>query len=222
MDDLPREWANRLSLPSWRDARLLVGLVLILASVALGSTVVAAADDTAPVYAATHTLPGGHALGPGDLTVVRVRLEQGVAAYLPATAAAPAGAVILRTVERGELVPISALGAAAALTRRPVSVPVEAPVPAGLRPGALVDLWTSARDTSSAATGTMAFLEPRRLVSAAEVHDVSAEGSGITSARGVAVQVMLEEPELIATLDALANGGRLTVIPSVGGSGGAG
>ncbi len=222
MDDLPREWANRLTRPSWRDARLLVGLVLMLASLALGTTVVAAADDTVPVYAAADTLPSGHALTVADLTVVRVRLERGVAGYLPATAALPAGAVILRTVERGELVPRSALGTAAALTRRPVPVPVEAPVPAGLRPGALVDLWASARDTSSAATGTTAFLEPRRLASAAEVHDVSAEGSGITATRGVVVQVMLEERELVAALDALANGARLALIPTGGSSGGAG
>ena len=52
MSDLPTPTASRVRAPSWRDSRLLVGLLLVLLSTVLGSVVVARADDRVPVYAA--------------------------------------------------------------------------------------------------------------------------------------------------------------------------
>ena len=51
MTDLPTPTATRLRRPSWRDSRLLVGVLLVLVSTVLGSVVVARADDRVPVYA---------------------------------------------------------------------------------------------------------------------------------------------------------------------------
>ncbi len=52
MTDLPTPVASRLRAPSWRDSRLLVGVLLVVLSVVLGAVVVARADDRVPVYAA--------------------------------------------------------------------------------------------------------------------------------------------------------------------------
>ena len=49
MSDLPVPTAARLKRPGWRDARLVVGVVLVLASVVLGSWVVARLDDRVPM-----------------------------------------------------------------------------------------------------------------------------------------------------------------------------
>ena len=68
MSDLPVPKASRLQKPAWRDSRLVVGLLLVLASVLLGSYVVAHADDRTAMYAAAAPLVPGHKLTEGDLS----------------------------------------------------------------------------------------------------------------------------------------------------------
>jgi hypothetical protein len=77
-----------------------------------------------------------------------------------------------------------------------------------------VDVWSSARDTS--APGTASFRPPVRLARAAEVFSVTLPGTGLGSAQGSAVQVLLPEQELRGTLDALANGARIALVPAPG------
>jgi hypothetical protein len=214
--DLPNPAAMRLQRPAWRDTRLVVGLLIVLASVALGARVVAAADDTVPVYAAHGTLVTGHPLTTADLTVVRVHLGVGAAPYLRAQSPPPAGAVLLRTLGAGELVPVSALGQAAGLAVRPVTVPLDGTPAAGLRAGAKVDVWSSARDPAAGAT---AYKAPVRLAQAAEVSAVTTGEGSLSVSTGGSVQVLLGETELPAVLDALANGARLVLVPLPGPAG---
>jgi hypothetical protein len=56
MAELPKPTASRLTKPSWRDTRLVVGVVLVLLSMTVGAKAIAAADDTVPMYAATASL----------------------------------------------------------------------------------------------------------------------------------------------------------------------
>lgn len=211
--DLPTPPAPRLTRPSWRDTRLVIGLLIVLGSVALGARVVAAADRTVPVYAAATTLVAGHSLREGDLVVIRVRLGSGAAPYLSAAARAPEGATVLRTIGSGELVPRSAVGPGTAMRVRPVTVPLETTPPTGLSPGARVDVWSSARDPASGAT---AYLPPQQLAVGAEVYAVNSPHSGLSGGQGGSVQVLLEESALRAVLDAIANGGRLALVPAPG------
>ena len=60
-------WARRGSRPRWRDPRMLLGLLLVLASVLLGAKVLEAADDTVPVWAVSRDLPDGGRLQPGGM-----------------------------------------------------------------------------------------------------------------------------------------------------------
>lgn len=214
MNDLPAPAAPRLRPPSWRDTRLLVGVLLVLASVALGARAVAAADDSVAVYAAAATLSEGSAVGAAQLTVVRVRLAPGTAAYLDAARPLPADAVALRTVGAGELVPVAAVGSAAALTRRPVTVPLDDGVPAGLVAGGRLDVWVSARQPD--ATAGPRFGEPERVAQDAEVFAVSADDAGLGAVRAASVQVLLEPDALRAVLDAFANGAKVAVVPVPG------
>jgi hypothetical protein len=216
VSDLPKPSVARLQRPSWRDTRLIVGLLIVLASVAVGARVVAAADDTVPIYAAGATLVTGRTLQIGDLTVVRVRLGDGVAAYLPARSPIPAGATLLHTLGPGELVPVSAVGTAASLQTRPVTVPLDGAPPAGLGAGSRVDVWSSARDPAAGAT---AYQPPVRLAEAAEVCAVSAADGGPALAQGGSAQILLGRAELPEVLDALANGARIVLVPVPGSAG---
>src|SRR3954452_20167145 len=64
--DLPAPVAARLRRPGWRDPRLLVGVVMVAASVALGSWAVQSAQTTVPVYVARDALVPGQRLEPDD------------------------------------------------------------------------------------------------------------------------------------------------------------
>lgn len=200
MTQLPAPQAHRLRPPSWRDPRLLVGAVLVLGSLVAGHRVVAAADDTVPVYAAVGAIVPGDRVHDGRLAVVQVRLDVASEAYLPASQPVPAGAVALRAVGPGELLPRAALGEADRLARRPVGVPVAGPVPAGLVAGALVDVWVSEPDRDRAG----GFTDPVRLAQAVEVSEVTSGGGALGAGGSTTVQVLLEEAELRLALRALA------------------
>jgi hypothetical protein len=216
MATLPQPHAARLRPPSWRDARLLVGVVLVLTSVAVGARVVAAADDSVGVWAAAGPLPPGHVLTEGDLRQVSVRIGAGGATYLTTRDPLPAGAVLLRGLGGGELVPSAAVGRQRDWSLRPVPVSLPGPAPDGLRPGSRVDVWSSARSGTAEAGGGTTFRPPVELAVGAAVASVSAPRTGLGSLQGVVVQVMLEESQVRSVLDALANGARVALVPAPG------
>jgi hypothetical protein len=206
--------AARLRRPSWRDARLLVGLVLILASVAVGARVVALADDTVPLYAARTALPSGTPLSAENLFVARARITGTDVEYLDARRAPPEGQVLLRQVGPGELVPVSAVGPASVLATRPVTVPLDGAPPAGLVTGAIVDVWASERSRSTEEGAQ--YVAPRRIARDVEVFHVANDSGSLSAAAGSTVEVLLDEAELPLVLDALANEARTAVVPVPG------
>lgn len=136
--------ARRVATPGWRDPRLWVGVAIVAVSVLAGAWAFGSTDDTLPVWAATGTLPAGHRLTAGDLTVRRVRFaaadDQG--RYVPADRQLPAGAVLLRPIGEGELLPDAAVGQDNAPATREVPISV-APdqVPRGVGVGDVVDVY---------------------------------------------------------------------------------
>jgi len=209
--------APRLQRPSWRDPRLLIGLVLLLTSVAIGARVIALADHTQPVYAARATLPTGTPLTTDVLEVVRLRLTGTDARYLDARQPPPSGQVLTRTIGAGELVPTTSLASADRILARPVSIPIEGEPPAGLAVGGLVDLWASAKRRDAVGGG---YDQPQRLVSTVEVYDVRRSGSGLSAGRNGSVDVLLPDDSVATVLDALANQAQVVVLPVPGGNSG--
>ena len=210
---LPATEAGRLRRPSWRDRRLIVGLMLVLASVAVGARAVAAADHTWPVYAARATLPVGTELTGDTLIAVRVRLPANRSRYLAADRPPPTGSVVVRAVGAGELVPVSALAGAGSLDRRPVAIPLDGAPPAGLAVGGSVDVWASGRDRRS---GSSVYFPPEQLVQAAPVTAVSSPSAGFSISRAGTVQVLLTQPDLARVLRVLAYGDKVAVVPVPG------
>src|SRR3954451_10958927 len=143
--------ATRLVVPRWLDARVAVGLLLVLVSIAAGARIVSSAGHLTPVYAAAHELVPGEQLGADDVAVVQVRLGTGGSRYLAASSAAPVGYVVNRVGGAHELLPAAALSPANALVdRRMVTVPVQpGHLPGDLGRGDLVDVYV----TPKVATG---------------------------------------------------------------------
>jgi hypothetical protein len=211
--------AHRLRRPSWRDPRLLVGLLLVLGSVTAGSLVVAAADNTVPVYAATRPLVPGESLDPASLTVLHARLDTAQGRYLSARSGPPLGRVLVRPVPAGDLVPLSAVGAREDVTLRPVSVPLPEEGSEYVRAGTLVDVWVASRDP---AKGVSAYAAPRRVAEAVPVVGRSTRQGALGSSTATAAQVLLGPDLLPQVIEAVDNAARITLVPVPGSVRGAG
>ncbi len=212
-DQLPAPTAPRLRRPTWRDPRLVVGVVIVALSVALGSWAVSSAGRTVPVYAAAGTLTPGERLGADRLRTVEVRLGPSLDRYLRADEPLPPDVVVQRVVDDGELVARGALGPAEAVDVRSVAVPVDSGVSDRIRTGAVVDLWfvPEAAAGSEAAPG-----EPQALVSGVVVEQVDVADAGLVVATGGTLHVLVPTGDLPSVLGALAAPGSVAVVPVAG------
>ena len=211
---LPSPAAVRVGRPRWRDARLLGGVLLVLASVVLGSRVLASADDTTPVWAVSHDVAAGTSLRADDLVRRDVRLGQAASTYISAKDSAPVGYVVSRSIHGGELLPATAVTpATAVLEQRLVTVPVDRlHRPAGLRRGAQVDVYVTPTKADSTAPATSLVL------ASVPVDDVVSDGGRLGPA-GDAVGVVLRvTPGQVEALVAATRSGALDLV-EVPGSG---
>ena len=215
MADLPKPTATRLSKPSWRDSRLVVGVVLVLLSMTVGAKAIAAADDTVPMYAAVATLVPGQPVTQHDVKRVDVQLGADRRRYVAADHDIASGTFALRDVRPGELVPASALGGRDAIDLKPVSVPVDGGGAAQLAAGSVVDVWVNARDRSSAAEK---YGRPVKTFEAAPVaRTPDKSGGGLGSTPGLsAVQIMVPEDGVQALIAAIHQGAKITLVPVPG------
>lgn len=144
--------ATRSTTPGWRDPRLWVGVVLVTGSVVAGARIMAGADDTTAVWAASGDLVAGQTLTSDDLTATRVRFSDVADGerYLAVDERLPDELTLVRAVEAGELVPASVLGAESGEETVTVSIAV-APehVPTDLVTGSHVDVWVVGEDRRS-------------------------------------------------------------------------
>lgn len=109
MSSLPTPTARRLVKPSWKDTRLIIGILLVLLAVVIGAVTVSAADDRVGMYAAKGTLTPGEEVTAEDLVRVDVQLGDAQSDYLGAGERLPNGAIVDRELRDGELIPRSAV-----------------------------------------------------------------------------------------------------------------
>lgn len=209
--------ANRLRAPSWRDPRLLVGLLLVLGSIVAGARLIESFDHRVPVYAASVALAPGQAVRDDQLARVEVELGGQAERYLSAAAALPAGWVALREVKAGELIPRSALGRADQVGK-PVMLPVDQDAARLIGPGDLVDVWVNTRKPGVASSGPEAYGTPVRMLTQAAVSRVPDPGAGrMVATRGtVGVQVMVPAEQVERLIAAVDQEARFTLVPTVG------
>ncbi|ACZ31515.1 hypothetical protein Xcel_2500 [Xylanimonas cellulosilytica DSM 15894] len=211
IDTLPAPVAARLRRPSWRDPRLVVGVVLVALSVALGSWAVSAASSTTPVWVADGTLTPGDQLTADAVRAVEVRLGEGADHYLRADEPLPEGVVLTRVVDDGELVARSALGDAASLDVRSVAVEVDGALSPRVRKGAVVDVWFVPSTRAGAGAP-----EPRQVVGGVVVEQIDAAGSGLVVGSSTTLHVLVPGEALPALLAALGDDGTVDVVPVTG------
>jgi hypothetical protein len=141
--------ARRAGRPGWRDPRLLLGIVIVAASVVAGSVLLGSGEDATAVWAVRKDLPAGARLTADVLQTRPVHFADpgDLAGYL--TGATPAGRVLSRPVGAGELVPRGAVDGA---VRHLLEVPLRVDpgdVPATVREGSRVDVWVAPREATA-------------------------------------------------------------------------
>ncbi len=213
--------ASRLGRARWLDARLVIGLLLVLGSVAIGARVIAAADETTLVLVATDDLEPGMIVGPSDLREQAVRIDSGLGRYVAAESSLD-GYVVLRPVGAGELIPAAAVapsdaGVTKDLRYLTMAIP-SSERPAGLGRGTHVDVWVDPDDGAGSAD------EPRvaeQLLADAVVTEYDQGGGGLAGPSdtvSVTLAVTAQAADTDAVLAQLITAARaeqvfLTVVP---------
>ncbi|ASK64907.1 flagellar biosynthesis protein FlgA [Brachybacterium avium] len=195
----------RLRKPRWKDPRLIVGIVLVVASVLMGSVLVSRLSETTSVLVARSAIVPGDPITVDDLVAVDLRLGEQTDRYIGTVEAIPEGAVALRTIRAGELVPISAVGQSAEVPLRPVVIPVGAAVAESVVPGATVELWHTAPAAEKGAEAQARLLVPDAVVRRID------EGSSL-GMREMSVELLVPSDKLDEVLEVLSQEERLDVI----------
>ncbi|MCC9176137.1 hypothetical protein [Arthrobacter sp. zg-Y750] len=202
----PAPAAARLRKPSWRDPRLLLGVLLVLGSVAGVVALVDGADRTTQVYAVRHDIAPGSPVRGEDLVAVPVRLGGAEKRYLTVSEGVPPDVVAGTVLREGELVALSALAEPATLDRKPVGLRVEDPLPASTETGSRVDIWASMPNAQNG------FEEPERLIEAAEISELTVTESALGANRSTELLVLVDDSDLPLLLSALSNQAKVTVV----------
>ncbi|WP_026550304.1 hypothetical protein [Arthrobacter sp. Br18] len=203
--------AERLKKPSWRDPRLLVGLLLVLASTAGIVALIGSVDRTTEVLAAKSDIAVGSPLVPDDFDVVPVRLGDLEEWYVLAADGLPERPIATRLIKKGELVPTGTVGTADELDRKPVGLSVADPLPTGTAAGARVDVWVSLRGQGTA------FDKPVLLLEAAEVSEITVNESALGANSSTLVHVLVDDRAMPDLLNALSNEAAIAVVLNPGG-----
>ncbi|MFD1715668.1 hypothetical protein ACFSBZ_14430 [Amnibacterium flavum] len=190
------------------DVRLLIGAVIVVASIVGVALVVGAFDRSVMVYQAARPLSVGHRLVSGDLALAEVRLGALESRYLRAEALPDDGAVVTRQVDAGELVPVASLGSDAGAGLSTVVVRVEAPVASGVRAGAAVDVWSSPRDEAGR------FGPPSVIAADSSVVSVIDESGVGSISADTGVELLVPSDDVAELLSAIANGDAISLVPS--------
>jgi len=189
------------------DARLVVGLVLVVASIAAVVGIVGAADEGENVLVAPRLMTAGEVVTLDDLDVRRVALGIEGHGYLLPSEFPDSGVVVARTIGAGELVPRAAVGDFRGPRATTLVVSLSTALGATVRPGDSLDLW------SAPALDAGRFGAPTVIASGAQlVRTVTDEGL-VTGTEAGSVELLVPRRDIARILGALANGDALSAVP---------
>lgn len=203
----------RLKKPSWKDPRLLIGILLVLASVVGVISLVGAADQTAEAYTARESIAVGEKLTMDKLNLVKVRLGDVEQYYLTPATGVPDGLVAVQRIGKDQLVPRGSFGQPDGLDRKPVAVTVDEALPAQAVAGSRVDVWVALPDSRNG------FSQPTLLLPGAEIAQLTPGSTALGSARSTVVMVLVTDAQMPNLLGAQANKAKISVVWNPGGAG---
>jgi len=214
MSDLPTPKAQRLRKPSWRDSRLLIGVLLVLASTAIGAYVMSRADDRVPMYAAKAGLMAGQPLTSEDVVRVDAQLGDSSRDYLSAEGGLPPQFFVLREVRAGELIPQSAVGPRDEATAQPVTLQVDATSASTLQAGSVVDVYVNRpAPPTKGSIGSANFAGPNLALEGVTIVGLSSDDNVMGGGRDTRpVQVMVPKDKVQELVGDVDLGAKITLV----------
>lgn len=204
---LPSPLAERFGQPRWQDRRLMLGVLLLLASVVVGARVVGSAEHWQLVVASTADLPAGHLLTASDLTAQRVRLDPAAAGHYWAAAdrAGLVGRRLVHGIAGGDLLARAALSGAPGAPVREVPVAIDPTRLPDLAAHDLVDVYVTLKPDGKEATVS-------QLLLGVEVGEVATNDAGGGKVR----VVLLVPPGEVTALIRASELGALDLVAHLG------
>lgn len=218
------------------DLRLVLGVLLVLGSVAGVVGILAGADRRVTVYAAASSLTPGERIDRGDLVERAVALDGADGLYLRRGEIPSAGLVVTQPVAKGQLLPTSAVGSTAGMRSTSIVLRLATRVSGAVVAGGTVDLWAAPKPgtvvgavASAVASATVgasgtdkadaalapAVQVPTVLVAGATVSKVlDASGSFAVDSAGSQVEVLVPRSRVARVLQAIADGDALALLPA--------
>lgn len=191
----------------WIDPRFVIGLVLVVASIAGVGVIVTGSDKSSAVYTAGRTLMVGDEITPADLIETQVQLGSTAQLYLTPTPAPTEGLMVTETILVGELVARSMVGSASSADLTSIVVDIPGRLAASIAAGSTVDIW------SARPVGPGEYAPPTILVGQALVVRIVEPTGLIAADNGQSVEVLVPEINVGALLEAIMNGDGLALVP---------
>ncbi|WP_050775376.1 SAF domain-containing protein [Brevibacterium mcbrellneri] len=187
-----------------RDPRVLVGIILVIASLLGTWAVITRVANTVTVWAASKPLVSGSTIDQDSLTAVEVRLPDTEDKYVRADQSSPVGMSVTGSVAAGELVPASVLVDPARLDGRVIALDIPGNLPQAVQAGAFVDVWaTDTKDEEA---------QPVEVLSRAHVHAVGRDEGGFTSTAGTRLEIYVPNDKLQQVLEVVATDHRVSIV----------
>ncbi len=211
VDNLSRTLSQRATMTAmtsrthravWADARFLIGLALVVASIAGVWWVVHASRATTPVAVADVALLPGETIEKADIRWVEVTLGDVSDAYLTVL---PDEATVTRPLAAGELVPAGAVIERERSDVTTVVIVSPTDVASTLAVGSTVEVWVSP-------VKDRVYGEARVLIESATIAAIR-ESTGLASGGTVTLEIVVDRDHVAAVFDAQSSKSALWVVP---------
>jgi len=199
------------------DLRLVLGVLLVLGSVAGVFGIVSAADRRITVYAAAAALAPGDRIDAGDLVRRTVALDGAERLYLAEGDIPSGGLVVTQSVAKGELLPASAVGSTVGVRSTSLVLKLATRVSGAVVPGATVDLWaapSTAAQPGQAGDGSPAAAPTVLVAGAIVVRVLDEAGSFAVDSDGGSIEVLVPRSKVASLLEAIADDEALAAVPA--------
>ena len=189
---------------SWRDPRLVIGIVLVVASILGVVLLVRSVTRTDTYMVAAHDLAPGTVLTEKDVVPVEVRLAGPGERYVPSDTKL-GGVVVSDFVSKGELLPRRTIESEAPADLRSFSLTLEGALPAGVKVGSGVDVYVTPKDAEEDA-------EPKRVLSGVRVVKVDRADSGFGVTQGHVLEVLIPREDVATMVGHVARENVVSVV----------
>lgn len=206
MTPTPPRTRSRRSRSVFADPRFLIGIVLIITSVVLSGWIINRASGGEELYRLDVNIAQGQPITPDQLIPVQARTTSDV--YLP-VGRLPQSAVAARSLNRGELLPVSAVTSETERGRRQIVIDVATRIPSSVAIGDTVEVWSVKEESLSNEISA----EPTVLTTEAIILKVTDREVGLSIEKAQFVELSVPEADLAALLTATGAQVRLVIVP---------